>query len=453
MNKKGTKGKNKNGGTKMKNWIIKKERNNGITLIALVITIIVLLILAGVTIASITGENGILSKATNARDNNTKASAEERVKTEVLGSYGSDGKLSLDDLNNNLKNVDGLKYNGNTITESNKIESLPATVNVDGYNILISEEDIETIKTIEEAKSNDMLTKNEDTPITVDNKIVKIPAGFKVADDSGNTIDEGIVIEDSEKNQFVWVPVSKENFATEFVRREGYFEGSLQSWLSDCGEANAKGVNEKVTETETTKQEAIKMYASVERNEGFYIARYEAGKEGENVVSKKGVDVYNEIPWSSTKAMQESETATTGGAVELSRNFAKENNYKTVQSTLIYGVQWDAVMNWMKDIENSSATSTDKKYIIDSTGMGWYSGVSKTGIDLNGGKNQVKKIYDLAGNVYEWTMESYDTNFRVPRGGYYGYAGSYGPASYRYIIVPSFSNSEVGFRPTLFLNS
>ena len=131
MNKKGTKGKNKKGGTKMKNWIIKKERNNGITLIALVITIIVLLILAGVTIASITGENGILSKATNARDNNTKASAEEKVKTEVLGSYGSDGKLSLDDLNNNLKNVDGLKYNGSAILDSNKIESLPATVNVD----------------------------------------------------------------------------------------------------------------------------------------------------------------------------------------------------------------------------------------------------------------------------------------------------------------------------------
>ena len=142
MNKKDTKGKNKNGGTKMKNWIIKKERNNGITLIALVITIIVLLILAGVTIASITGENGILSKATKARDNNAKASAEERVKTEVLGSYGSDGNLSLDDLNKNLTNIEGLKYNGSAISDSNKIESLPATVNVDGYNILISEEDI-----------------------------------------------------------------------------------------------------------------------------------------------------------------------------------------------------------------------------------------------------------------------------------------------------------------------
>ena len=439
----------------------KLKGRNGITLIALVITIIVLLILAGVTIASITGENGILSKATNARDNNTKASAEERVKTEVLGSYGSDGKLSLDDLNKNLTNIEGLKYNGDVISSSNKIKSLPATVNVDGYNILISEEDIETIKTIEEAKSNDMLTKNEDTPITVDNKIVKIPAGFKVADDSGNTIDEGIVIEDSEKNQFVWVPVSKENFATEFVRREGYEGGSLQTWLSDCGEANAKGENEKVTETETTKKEAIKMYASVERNEGFYIARYEAGKEGENVVSKKGADVYNYIPWSANGDNIQETTGTTGGAVELSRNFANVKNYKTVTSTLIYGVQWDAVMKWMENVSNPNVEG--KTYIQDSTGMGWYSdnynsGNSdyKTGIDIgeeNKGSNQVKKIYDLAGNVYEWTMESFNTGIRVTRGGFYNNTGSNYPASYRSAYYPSCSFFYIGFRPTLFLNS
>ena len=459
MNKKDTKGKNKNGGTKMKNWIIKKERNNGITLIALVITIIVLLILAGVTIASITGENGILSKATNARDNNAKASAEERVKTEVLGSYGSDGNLSLDDLNKNLTNIEGLKYNGSAISDSNKIESLPATVNVDGYNILISEEDIETIKTIEEAKSNDMLTKNEDTPITVDNKIVKIPAGFKVADDSGNTIDEGIVIEDSEKNQFVWVPVSKENFATEFVRREGYYDGgNLENVISDCGEANAKGENKKFTETETTQKEAIKMYASVKRNEGFYIARYEAGNDGNgNVVLKKGADVYNEISWSANGDNMQETTGITGGAVELSRNFANAKNYKTVTSTLIYGVQWDTVMKWMENVNNPNG----KKYIQDSTGMGWYSDNSgdnpqKTGIDIgeeNRGSNQVKKIYDLAGNVFEWTMESYSTDGRVVRGGNYGGTGSNNPASNRNSRYPSFSDSDIGFRPTLFLNS
>ena len=433
----------------------KLKGRNGITLIALVITIIVLLILAGVTIASITGENGILSKATNARDNNTKASAEEKVKTEVLGSYGSDGKLSLDDLNNNLKNVDGLKYNGSAILDSNKIESLPATVNVDGYNILISEEDIKTIKTIEEAKSNDMLTKNEDTPITVDNKIVKIPAGFKVADDSGTTIDEGIVIEDSEKNQFVWVPVSKENFATEFVRREGYMNGSLQSYLSDCGEADATGKNKRVKETETTKQEAKNMYASVERNEGFYIARYEAGNDGNgNVVLKKGADVYNVMQWSANGDNMQETTGTTGGAVELSRNFANVKNYKTVTSTLIYGVQWDAVMKWMENVSNPNVKG--KTYIQDSTGMGWYSdnynsGNSdhKTGIDIgeeNKGSNQVKKIYDLAGNVYEWTMESCYTNSRVHRGGGYVLTGSRRPASDRDFGFYFLSNSVVNPR-------
>ena len=444
----------------MKN--VKIKTNKGITLIALVITIIVLLILAGVTIASITGENGILSKATNARDNNTKASAEERVKTEVLGSYGSDGKISIEDLNNNLKNVEGLKYNGSAISGSNKIESLPATVNVDGYDVVITEQgNVEKATTLEDAKTDDMLTKTDDTPITVDNKIVKIPAGFKVADDSGNTIDEGIVIEDSEKNQFVWVPVSKENFATEFVRREGYEDGHLQLLLSDCGEANAKGENEKVTETEKTKEEAINMYSSVKRNEGFYIARYEAGKEGENVVSKKGADIYNKISWSANGDNMQETTGITGGAVELSRNFANAKNYKTVTSTLIYGVQWDAVMKWMENVSNPNVKG--KTYIQDSTGMGWYSdnynsGNSdhKTGIDIgeeNRGSNQVKKIYDLAGNVWEWTMESLVTVTRVARGGDFCNTGSDVPASTRGNFSPSASGLNIGFRPTLFLNS
>ena len=115
-------------------------------------------------------------------------------------------------------------------------------------------------------------------------------------------------------------------------------------------------------------------------------------------------------------------------------------------------------MNWMKDIENSSATSTDKKYIIDSTGMGWYNGVSgnsehKTGIDLNGGKNQVKKVYDLAGNVSEWTMESYNSANRVGRGGSYKYTGSSYPASDRNFYLPSNSLDNLGFRPALFLKS
>ena len=441
------------------------KTNKGITLIALVITIIVLLILAGVTIAMLTGDNGILTKANNSKNETAKATAKEKVQTEVMASYGTDGNIDLNQLNKNLQNISGIKYNGSAISDSNKIASLPAAVELDGYNILINASGtIEKTKTFAEAKSNEMLSNTDNTNIIVTDGTVKIPAGFKVAEDSGTTIDEGIVIEDSKQNQFVWVPVSQKNFEREFVRREGYSNGSQQSDLSNCGEADATGTNANVTETATTQQEAKDMYASVEKNGGFYIGRYEAGKDTNGkVVVQKEANVYNNIPWSSTEDMKESETATTGGAVELSRNFAKENNYKTVQSTLIYGVQWDAVMNWMKNVENSSATSTDKKYIIDSTGMGWYSGVSgnsehKTGIDLNGGKNQVKKIYDLAGNVYEWTMESYDTFYRVDRGGDYyrtgsNEPGSYSPVSNRYSDYPSNSFDNIGFRPTLFLKS
>ena len=118
MNMKGEKGKN--------------MRNRGITLIALVITIIVLLILAGVSIATLTGENGILTRANDAKVETGGATAEEKVSVEVLGSYGTDGRIDKNRLNENLEKVDGL-------TSGLPISSLPATVVVDGYEIEIDE--------------------------------------------------------------------------------------------------------------------------------------------------------------------------------------------------------------------------------------------------------------------------------------------------------------------------
>ena len=122
--------------TKIKN---KSKKNNGITLIALVITIIVLLILAGVTIATLTGENGILTKATEASKKTGQASAEEQVQLEVTASIGTDGKINTGDLNDNLGNIEGLTHEGETI-ENNPIDSLPATVVVDGNNVIIRED-------------------------------------------------------------------------------------------------------------------------------------------------------------------------------------------------------------------------------------------------------------------------------------------------------------------------
>ena len=443
----------------------KVKTNKGITLIALVITIIVLLILAGVTIAMLTGNNGILTKATEAKQKTTEAAAKEKVQAEVIGSYGTDGNISIDELNKNLQNINGLKYNGNAISDSNKISNLPAIVELDGYRIIIDPNgNMRKEITLQNAKDNEMLNNAENSYINLTDGLVSIPAGFKVAEDSGTTIDEGIVIADSNQNQFVWVPVTQENFESEFVRREGYYKGKIDSMMVYCEEADYTGNNIKVEETVTTKQEAKDMYASVKKNGGFYIGRYEAGKgpDGE-VVVQKDANVYNNIPWSSTGEMQESETATTGGAVELSRNFAKENNYKTVQSTLIYGVQWDAVMNWMRNIVNSKATITDKRYVVVGSSMGWYdenfnlgNEKHKTGIALGEekqGLNQVKKIYDLAGNVREWTMETYNNDRRINRGGDYGGSGINYPASHRSSYEPYISIYIIGFRTTLYLKN
>ena len=454
MNKlKGEKDKN------MKNIISLKElrkSSKGITLIALVITIIVLLILAAVSIATLTGQNGILSRADEAANLTGEAAAREKVEVEVLGSYGEDGNIDYNLLNENLKNVEGL-------TEGLPISKLPATVVVDGYDVTINEDGSvsvgnnnnppESIITLEQAKEESMLNKKEDSKVKVDDGIVTVPAGFQVAQDSGNTIDEGIVIEDRKNNQFVWVSVSQEDFDTKFVRRAGYSSGTEQS-MTNYGEANAEGVNEKFAESGTTQAEAKDMYDSVYRNEGFYIGRYEVGKDNSgNVVIQKGADVYNSIPWSANGDNMQETNGTTGGAVELARNFDTANNYTTVISTLCYGVQWDAALTFIDPEYTAFAKKSD--------GSGWYSdnyqegnADHKTGIDTEGNTNSPKNIYDLAGNVSEWTMESSNSSRRVLRGGHYNDSGSYLPASYRYDgYGPSTSYPIIGFRVTLYLES
>ena len=81
---------------------MKREKQRGITLIALVITIIVLLILAAVSIATLTGQNGILNQVNNAKKETERETAKEKVALEVLGSYGEDGSIDIRTLNTGL---------------------------------------------------------------------------------------------------------------------------------------------------------------------------------------------------------------------------------------------------------------------------------------------------------------------------------------------------------------
>ena len=115
----------------------KTKEAKGITLIALVITIIVLLILAGVTIATLTGDNGILNQAGKAKDKTTEAESIERVQVEVAGSYGLDGTIDKEQLNKNLGNIAGLKIGESNFGGENIVKELPATVTLNGYDIEI----------------------------------------------------------------------------------------------------------------------------------------------------------------------------------------------------------------------------------------------------------------------------------------------------------------------------
>ena len=110
--------------------------NKGITLIALVITIIVLLILAGVTIATLTGDNGILTKAQSAKTQNDKATVKEKVDLAIAASLDETGKISLEQLKTNLNNVDGI----NPIKEDLTDSSFPLEVTVDGTKVTIKKD-------------------------------------------------------------------------------------------------------------------------------------------------------------------------------------------------------------------------------------------------------------------------------------------------------------------------
>ena len=264
---------------------------------------------------------------------------------------------------------------------------------------------------------------------SVTNDGVPIPDGFYYV---GGTKEEGVVISDNpadenkgtshdaatkmQGNQFVWIPVEDESL---FKRYEGYSSGELQNgYVAYCSEPYAGGY-------ENEEQEFNEMKARVIENKGFYVGRYEAGTTNPNrneesgiedkVLIQKGKNVYNYVGWnnSETNAMNDE----TGGAVELAKNFDTANGYTSVTSTLIYGVQWDAIMNFI-DPKYATENCDSNSFVVDSSGKGWYDQSSPTVTGSNE-NYAVKNIYDLGGNVAEWTMEAIgvgDPAGRVARG-------------------------------------
>ena len=440
-------------------------KQKGITLIALVITIIVLLILAGVSIAMLTGQNGILTQAQNASTQTEIAEAKEKAQMDIMAwqserlENGQDATLNDETVKTILTGKDYVKELKDTsfISVKGEHEIQYSELYTNGNN-----QGGGTANAGEEVTKPSTWPENDNVKAISDGagNTIPLPIDFNYV---GGTKTEGVVISDAPNdnmdntaggNQFVWVPVDDYD---DFQRQAGYNSlGKPETWPSKCGEADSTGVNQYLAnngmqETDTTKEESIAMYESVRTYGGFYIGRFEAGQEDGNLVVKKGKAVYNEIPWSANGSNMQETTGTTGGAVELSRNFDSRYTNQSVISTLCYSVQWDATLNFIDPNYITNATigtpaCSEDSYVRDSTDQGWYEESSATST----GYYEIKNIYDLAGNVSEWTMESFYTNYRVSRGDGYDFSRSKRPSS-RVVSSPDHTNPDLGFRVTLYL--
>jgi len=405
----------------LKNIINKRQ---GITLIALVVTIIVLLILAGVSISMLTGQNGILNRAKDAKEKTELAQKEENEKMQ-------------------------------------------------GYEDIIN-------------RYNDLPAKEETKPYYPNSTF-----GYKEGD-----LNSGLVIKDSDGNEYVWVEVPttiytdiKYNITGTTITENEWekIRDCLKAYTSDYSNSSYKDTD---TDGTTYSNDYKDMLKSVYKNGGFWIGRYETGYEinkskGETI-RDYGIDYDTEHLITQKAVIKKDAYPYNWVRRDQAQTLAGSMNYDGVTSSLIYGVQWDLVLKY---IETKNAT-TKSNLTTDSTKIGNYYNSKFT---LNRGKfaqynalsnwfdynseekkalvtgnqkqvqssktnaillttgatedTKLQNIYDIAGNVWEWTLEFYTTsNPCVDRGGSYNSDGSKYPAKHRGYSYTSRSDNDVGFR-------
>ena len=381
---------------------MKTKEMKGITLVALVVTIVVLLILAGVSINLVLGNNGIITKAKEAAEKTAEAQEKE-------------------------------------MTERNLLE---------------------------QELENSLATP---TPKPQPTDGVKIPAGFYYV---GGTKTSGIVISDNENdkdkyknkadvgtdllgNQYVWIPCTTDNTSSDlqYTRTEWGVEVDDNSraikdeltltdtsvTYSDVDTAN--GINADVSKEIVAQIKTEK--ASVAKYGGYYIGRYEVGRNSDTAVVKYNQTPYAGITWST--------------AYGLAKKIITNSE---VNSYLCSSYAWDTAVNFIQN------NSTAKNYATSITGFNgnWNSQEVKdpsenvikpagTSQQLNTGlTTQFCNIFDIGGNEAEFTTELNPGTSEtvVLRGGYY-YDYDNFPAGYRWDLNSGRAYIGGGFRATLFL--
>ena len=421
---------------------VKFKEKNGITLIALVITIIVLLILAGISIGAITGDNGIIKEAKNAKASTEKANWEEQIDQAIISAESKNRNTKLNDV------IEELINKGIINSESDVNRENGAITTKEPSYVITGKLDEYLEKTLE------IITGTETTNTVVKDSLgneVKIPAGFKVVNPT-ETVPDGIIIEDvsheaTKGSQFVWIPVGEvtkkdKTKVTINLSRYTFDEQGQETNQGDKAIETYYQESEDYGNTIAKNIEDFKTKAITSK--GYYIGRYETrDKEANSERTYKSSDTSQLICTADNYVynwIQQRQAA------KLSRNMYSDSNF---ESDLINSYAWDTAIVFLQEFDNrENKTETIKTYSRqDSINTSFAThGTNKLNI-----QDKICNIFDMASNCNEWTTETY-SYYGYPcvmRGGYYGHSSDY--TSRRDKQNASLGGDEHSFRPLLYL--
>ena len=419
-------------------------KNKGVTLIALAVTIVVMLILAGVTISVLNGENGIVKQAQKAKEESKIKELKEKVRIDIAGKRveNINGELRVSVLKEILD-----KYFDNVPVETQITSEtkLKAKEEYGKYEMKISDIDVGEIT----YETSYTIFKD------VNGEQVPIPEGYIVSENSDeNIVNKGLVISDSRGNEYVWISCTVDSSSNKLqykrtewgVEKDGTDNSRAikdELTLKDIDVTYSKtdtdnGINEEISKEIVAQINAEK--ESIKKYGGYYIGRYEVGKDNKTAVIKAEQEPYVNIKWSK--------------AYELAKGIGGGEGATTY---LCSSYSWDTAINFIQN-------TTGKNYATSIIGFNgnWKSQEVKdssgkvikpvnTAQRLNTGlTTALCNIYDMGGNVGEFTTElNPGTSETVVLRG--GSNNNYSPAGYRWDDGSGGAISYCGFRATLFL--
>ena len=418
-------------------------KNKGVTLIALAVTIVVMLILAGVTISVLNGENGIVKQAQKAKEESKIKELKEKVRIDIAGKRveNINGELRVSVLKEILD-----KYFDNVPVETQITSEteLKAKEEYGKYEMKISDIDVGEIT----YETSYTIFKD------VNGEQVPIPEGYIVSENSDeNIVNKGLVVSDSRGNEYVWISCTVDSSSNKLqykrtewgVEKDGTDNSRAikdELTLKDIDVTYSKtdtdnGINEEISKEIVAQINAEK--ESIKKYGGYYIGRYEVGKDNKTAVIKAEQEPYVNIKWSK--------------AYELAKGIGGGEGATTY---LCSSYSWDTAINFIQN-------TTGKNYATSIIGFNgnWKSQEVKdssgkvikpvnTAQRLNTGlTTALCNIYDMGGNVGEFTTELNPGTSEtvVLRGGNHYNT----PAGYRWDDNSGVAGSSSGFRATLFL--